>query len=56
MVAVVVCSSSLVACTFCDDAIKVSSVRALFCVVSERYFEMDNIFSVISFSCFHRRL
>lgn len=52
MVPAVFCNSSLVPSTLADDDTNVSSVAALFCVVSDKCREIASIFSV-TLSCWN---
>ncbi len=51
IVPAVVCNSSRVPSTLADDATNVSSVTALFCVVSDKCRDIANIFSVTLSCC-----
>lgn len=55
IVPAVITSSSRVPSTFADEATNVSSVNALFCVVSDKCLDIDNILSV-TLSCCESRL
>lgn len=51
IVPAVVCNSSRVPSTLADEATNVSSVTALFCVVSDKWRDIANIFSVTLSCC-----